>query len=199
MNSTPTNLYKTAKIISVIGSPFVLFPFTVFTVAFYDAPPEWALTVGLITVLAIVVPLLFVIRRKVVAGKWSDHDVSDSTERRNFYAITITIVGVCSLLFWLLNFPRSIVIGIIVSLGLLLAAALINWWSKISLHLMFVMYCAVSLITLNYWIALTLIFFAVLVGWSRVFLGRHSLGQVLTGAALGTLGGLFLIKVISVL
>lgn len=196
MKTGQTSLYKTARIISIIGHPFVLLPLTVVIASFQNASPGRAFITGAVTVLATVFPLLFIIRRRVKAGKWSDHDVSEHSERNNFYAIVIPVVALSGLLFWFLDFPRALLTGVGISVCLLLAAMFINRRSKISLHLIFAFYCAVSLIAVGFWIGAGFILLAVAVGWSRVILKRHTLAQVLSGAALGAFAGFFLLKMI---
>ena len=143
--------------------------------------------IGAIAVLATVFPMLFIIRRKVKAGKWSDHDVSDAAERRNFYPLMIAILGFSLVIFYLLGFPRPLLVGMLISLAILTAAMLINHWSKISLHLTFAVYFAVSLLAVNYWMSGGLFVLAIAVGWSRIKLGRHTPAQVVSGALLGAL------------
>jgi membrane-associated phospholipid phosphatase len=197
MNSgSQTISYRAALIISVIGHPFVLLTLTVIIVALRNTSPLRALTIGIITISVTVVPLLFVIRRSVVTGKWGNHDISERSERNKFYPIAVAVVAVSCLVFWFLDFPRPLLVGITISLVLLLAAMLINRWSKISLHLTFAAYCAVSLTAVDYRLGAFFILLAIAVAWSRLKLERHSLGQVLGGAALGTAAGIFLLQVI---
>lgn len=191
--TTPKSL-KIARIISVIGHPFVLLSLTVLIVAFHRTHPLRALTIGGVTVLSTVTPLLFIIRRKVSAGKWSDHDVSDASERKSFYPIAITVCTLATFVFYLLDFPRALVVGMLISLVILLAAMLINHRSKISLHVIFAMYFAVSLFAVSYWSGAGFLLLAAVIGWSRVRLERHNLTQVLSGAFLGAIAGIVLLK-----
>jgi len=197
MNSSEQTIsYRAAKTLSVIGHPFALLPLTVLIVALRNTSPARALTIGIITISVTVVPLLFIIRRNVITGKWGNHDISERSERGRFYPIAVVVVALSCLVFWLLDFPRPLLVGIIVSLALLLAAMLINRWSKISLHLIFAAYCAVLLTAVDYRLGAIFILLAIAVAWSRVKLERHSLGQVLGGAALGTTAGIFLLQII---
>lgn len=194
MKIEQTTPLQIAKIISVIGHPFVLLSLTILMVAAYKESPARAATISAITILATVFPMLFIIRRKVKAGKWSDHDVSDASERRNFYPWMMAVLGLSLIIFYLLDFPRPLLIGMLISLAILFAAMLINRWSKISLHLTFAVYFAVSLLAVNYWMSAGLFVLAIAVGWSRIKLGRHSLAQVLSGALLGAIAGISLLK-----
>ena len=190
-------LQKFARIVSVLGHPFVLLPLTVLLATLHTMQPERALKISAVTSLVTVFPLLFIIRRKVITGEWSDHDVSVSAERRGFYPIVIGIVVISYLIFWFLGFPDSLLKAMIVSLALLLIAMLINVWSKISLHLIFASYCAVSLLAVRHWVGVVFMLLAILIAWSRVTLERHSLVQALSGMALGSLGGIVLLRLIN--
>jgi membrane-associated phospholipid phosphatase len=83
--------------------------------------------------------------------------------------------------------PRSIVAGAAAVLALLVAAAFCNRWLKVSLHEAFAVFTVVSLSSVSLWASGLLLVLAVAIGWSRVVLGRHTLPEVLAGAALGTL------------
>ena len=189
-----TKSMKLARIISVIGHPFVLMSLTVLIVAFHRTNLLRALTIGGVTVLSTVTPLLFIIRRQVSVGKWSDHDVSDASERRSFYLIAITVNALAMLLFYFLGFPPALIAGMLISLVILLVAMIVNRWSKISLHLIFATYFAVALFAVSYWSGAGFFLIAAAVGWSRVRLERHSLAQVLSGAVLGAIAGIVMLK-----
>lgn len=185
---------RTAQLVSVLGHPFVVLPLVVIIAALQNSSAERALTLGLITIVATVLPLLFIIRRKVRAGKWSDHDVSEHSERGSFYRVAVVVIAISVLTFWLFDFPRSLVLGILIGLLLLLAAMFINRWTKISLHLAFAAYSAVALTAVNFWLgAVFMVLVVPAIGWSRIKLKRHSLGQVLAGAMLGAAAGIMLI------
>jgi len=196
MIDTTPNSVKIARVVSVAGHPFVLLALTVFIAAAHRTHPLRALTFGGAAVLFTVSPLVFIIRRKVSAGKWSDHDVSDASERRSFYPIAITINTLSTLIFYLLDFPHGLIVGMLISLVILLAAMLINRWSKISLHQIFAVYFAVSLFAVSYWSGAGFLLIAAAVGWSRIELERHTFGQVLSGALLGAVAGIVLLKTI---
>lgn len=192
----PSKSEKIARVVSVVGHPFVLLTLTVFIAALHRTHPLRALTFGGVAVLCTVSPLLFIIRRKVSAGKWSDHDISDASERRSFYPIAIAIATASTFLFYLLDFPPGILVGMLISLVILLAAMLINRFSKISLHVIFATYFAVALSAVSLWSGTGFLLLAAMVGWSRVRLKRHTVLQVLSGALLGALAGGAFLKII---
>ncbi len=188
--------FKIARIVSVAGHPFILMSLTVLIVAVHRTHLLRALVIGGVTVLSTVTPLFFIIRRQVSAGKWSDHDISDATERRSFYPVVIIINALAMTLFYFLGFPPALIVGMLVSIAILLLAMLINRWSKISLHLIFAVYFAVSLLAVSSLSAAGFLLLAAALGWSRIRLERHTSAQVLSGACLGAIAGIVLLKVV---
>jgi phosphotransferase system glucose/maltose/N-acetylglucosamine-specific IIC component len=91
---------------------------------------------------------------------------------------------------WLLRAPAMALRGAVVTLFLLLVAALVNSRIKLSLHALFAFYSAVILFVVNPVVGAIAFALAFLVFWSRLYLGRHDLLETLIGASLGLLGGL---------
>ena len=80
-----SHITRLAVLLSSLGSPFVLLPLTVLLVSMRTASPGKAVVfTGALASLG-VVPLVLLIRHRVRAGRWSDHDVSDRSHRREFY------------------------------------------------------------------------------------------------------------------
>ena len=91
---------------------------------------------------------------------------------------------------WLLRAPAMALRGAVVTLFLLLVAALVNFRIKLSLHALFAFYSAIILFVVNPVVGAIAFALAFLVFWSRLYLGRHDLLEMLVGASLGLLGGL---------
>jgi membrane-associated phospholipid phosphatase len=89
-----------------------------------------------------------------------------------------------------LHAPTGIVRGALVTLTLLIIAAVINRYLKISLHAMFAFYCAVILFGIGWLIGTVALFLAILVFWSRLHLRRHALVEVLLGMFVGSTGAI---------
>ncbi|PYL09700.1 MAG: hypothetical protein DME33_03425 [Verrucomicrobia bacterium] len=145
----------------------------------------------LLTLLAtVVVPMALLLFRGSRSGRWSDPDVSIRAERVRFYpcAIPISVMAVIAL--WLLRAPAFALRGAVVTLLLLVVAALVNFRIKLSLHALFAFYSAIILFVVQPLIGAIAFTVAVLVFWSRLYLGRHNLLEMLLGASLGLLGGL---------
>ena len=76
------------------------------------------------------------------------------------------------------------------TLLLLIVAALVNFGIKLSLHALFAFYGAIILFVVNPIVGAIAFALALLVFWSRLYLGRHDLLEMLVGTSLGLAGGL---------
>jgi len=189
-----SHITRLAVLLSTLGSPFVLLPLTVLLVSMGTASPARALALaGALASLGIA-PLVLLIRHKVRTGRWSDHDVSDRSHRKEFYPIAIFVTVGSALALWLLGAPGIVVRGILVVLLLLILASALGRWSKISLHTSIGAFCTVTLVAGNIWVAGGALILATAVGWARIWLERHTLWQVLGGAVLGAAGGLLVLR-----
>ena len=179
-----------ARAISWIGHPLVFVSVSVAIIVFYRLANRVGLSVLAALILAVVLPTAVLLIRGVRSGRWSDVDVSVHSERRRFYppAILLSIGGITALL--LLRAPSFVIRGAVVTLILLLVAALINRYLKISLHTMFAFFCAVVLLRVGWFCGGVALALALLVLWSRLHLRRHAFLDVILGALLGTFGAI---------
>jgi membrane-associated phospholipid phosphatase len=137
-----------------------------------------------------------VIRRKVRAKEWTDHDVSEPRQRREFYWVLLVVIGGSIAVFSLFGFPRPLLVGTSVSFVTLALGMLINRWSKISIHMMFCAYSAIILTRIGVAASLIALCLLLALGWSRVVLGRHTIPQVVSGAGMGAIAGLVLLRLL---
>jgi membrane-associated phospholipid phosphatase len=142
------------------------------------------------------VPIGALVLFQVSRGKWSDTDVSLRENRYLLYPFGIACMLLSVGIFDLLAAPP---IAIRATLGLVSANVVnffINLRYKVSAHATASALCATL-----FWLATPqrdnpFIFggvttvAALLVGWSRVALGRHTTGQVLVGWLVGTASGI---------
>ena len=177
-----------ARAISWIGHPLVFVSASLGIVVICRLATRVGVLVLLALIIAVVLPTALLLVRGVRSGRWSDADVSVHTERASFYppAILLSLGGIISLL--LLRAPGFIVQGAVVTLALLVMAAIINRWIKISLHTMFAFYCAVILFRISLASGTIALLLALLVFWSRLRLRRHILIDVVLGSVLGVCG-----------
>jgi hypothetical protein len=135
-------------------------------------------------------PMAFLLFWGARTGRWSDADVSVRSERVRFYPRAIPISAMAVVALWLLRAPAMVLRGVVVTLFLLLVAALVNFRIKLSLHALFAFYSAIILFLVQPVVGAIAFALACLVFWSRLYLGRHDLLETLVGASLGLLGGL---------
>jgi hypothetical protein len=181
---------RLAVIVSWIGHPLVFVTISVGIVLATQLASRRA--IGLIgaLVLAVIAPMGVLLFLGVRSGRWGDADVSVREERKHFYPIAIPLSALGTIVMWLANAPRYILRGGVITLLLLVAAAVTNHWSKISLHTLFATYCTVILFRVNPFCGSAALILAGLVFWSRLFLSRHTISENISGAALGAVGGI---------
>jgi len=72
---------------------------------------------------------------------------------------------------------------------------LVNLRIKSSLHVSMTIYLAFLIMPLNYIAGIIVLLLSVLIGWSRIVLGRHTLKEVLWGGGIGLTIGLIMFYV----
>jgi len=181
---------RIATIVSWVGHPLVFVTISVGIVLATQLASRRA--IGLIGALflAVIAPTGLLLFFGVRSGRWGDADVSVREERKRFYPIAIPLSGLGTIVMWLANAPRYILRGGVITLLLLMSAAIINHWSKISLHTLFATYCTVILLRVNPFCGSAALILAGLVFWSRLFLSRHTISENISGVALGVVGGI---------
>jgi len=145
---------------------------------------KWTLFSAGFLLLAILI--FYLVRPKEFVG---DFDITHREQRHIFYSITLlsaVIYFIAALIFKGVHFPISII-----SLGLILGLVsldLINYYIKASIHMAVVTGYVVT-VALIYGLAPFFGFLGLIaiVGWSRLYLSRHSQKEVLAGMLLGTL------------
>jgi hypothetical protein len=181
---------RIATIVSWVGHPLVFGTISVGIVLATQLASGRA--IGLIGAffLAVIAPMGVLLFLGVRSGRWRDADVSMREERKHFYPIAIPLSALGTIVMWLANAPRYILRGGVITLLLLIAAAITNHWSKLSLHTLFATYCTVILFRVNLFCGSAALILAGLVFWSRLFLSRHTISENISGVALGAVGGI---------
>ena len=181
---------RIAAIVSWAGHPLVFVTISVGIVLATQLASRRA--IGLIGALflAVIAPTGVLLFLGVRSGRWRDADVSVREERKRFYPIAIPLSALGTIVMWLANAPRYILRGGVITLLLLMSAAITNHWSKVSLHTLFATYCTVILFRVNLFCGSAALILAGLVFWSRLFLSRHTISENISGVALGAVGGI---------
>ncbi len=155
--------------------------------AISSTAPSWGtgLGWGLLAVLFSSVVPYGIIWLGVRRGQLTDHHIGVREQRRRplVYGLLSVLVGLAALI--LLSAPRPLVAMVVVMFTVLLVVTAINQVWKLSAHAA-VAAGSASVLVIVFGSALVLSFLVVaLVGWSRVQLRDHTLGQVVAGAAVG--------------
>jgi hypothetical protein len=179
-----------ARTVSWIGHPLVFVSSSVGVVVALRLANRTGLAVLLTLFVSVIVPIALLLFGGARSGRWSDADISVRTERTRFYpiAISISLLGVATL--WLMRAPAFVLRGALVTLALLFVSAIVNLRIKLSLHALFAFYCTVILFRLHPGFGASALTLALLVFWSRLYLKRHDLAEMVTGVVIGIAGGI---------
>ncbi len=174
-----------ARALSTIFNPFItataLFiivshAFTHSTLAF------WAFSIS--GLLFFTIAPLTIILYLYVTGHISDFDISDRSERQRVFAVFILIYLVAAASLSLSKAPLQLVAIAWGYWWMALATMLITRWWKISTHAFGITGPFAVMFLLFQSQPLPYAFIVPLVCWARVYLGRHSIAQVLAGSGL---------------
>ena len=181
---------RLAAAVSWVGHPLMFISLAMLVVVALRVANRAGLAVLLTLLVGVVIPMALLLFRGVRSGRWSDADVSVRTERNRFYprAIPISAIGVVAL--WLMRAPGFALRGAFVTFTLLVVAGLLNFRIKLSLHALFAFYSSVILFRVTTIAGAIAFALALLVFWSRLYLQRHDLPEMLIGTLLGVAGGI---------
>lgn len=192
-------LYPLARAFTEVISPFVIVAVILFVVAF-TTDPHW-LRSTIISVVPIAVIPQALSMYMTLRGTVTDKFIRHRQQRHIFYAMTLGSVLLGTVLVFII--PTSMELRWVSSLsvGTLLAVMLVNIRIKISIHALIAAVAAVILpVMTQSWIVLALSVLAWIgATWSRVYLERHQVVDVVLGSILGGLVGLAFLLLAGVL
>lgn len=184
---------RLAQVVSAVASPPVVGVTAVLLITLTAAnPPIWSLAT-LYLLLTVALPLAFIgwLRRR---GRVSDLDLSVRQERILPLFVTLAaMVAGWLILHWAVA-PRLLLAFAAFNAAQVALFLLISLFWKISMHTTAVAALAVIVGFVLGDAALLLFPIVPLVGWSRLRLRRHTLGQAVAGALLGILMCLTIIQ-----
>lgn len=174
-----------ARWVSIIGHPMALVPLAIAVAGARDL--RWTSTAAILGLVGAALAVVAIqVRRGVRAGRFSDVDLTRREQRGSSYLLGLLLAAAVLVALRLMGHRGGGAVGALV---LLAVAALVNLKLKASLHVAFALYAAALVGPRSpVWLALFLAA-AALVAWSRLALGRHTVIEVIAGAAIGALGG----------
>ncbi len=131
-----------------------------------------------------VLPLAYVLVM-VKLGRITDHHVSDRRQRPAVLLMTLASVVVGLLVLHLLGGPVSVTVMIIALIGGIGVLAVVSAFWKMSGHASALAAAVVIAVMMFGPAWLPLLFLVPAVGWSRLVLRAHTLGQVIAGSLFG--------------
>lgn len=143
---------------------------------------RWTLLACVMTLL----PFFAFVFRRVQSGRYEDMDVSKREDRHVLYALAA--VSLAALLAALIVLPAPPIVwwSMITALAALIIGAFINYLvHKVSLHVLADTACATFLLFLWPPIGVLMLLVSLGVAWSRVYLARHSVPDVIWGFTVG--------------
>jgi hypothetical protein len=178
-----------AHLLSLVGHPAILTPSAAALAAVSGgASPQMTRTV-LFAAGAVALAVMVYTFVQVRQGNWADADASLPEERSQLNLFLLPALALASAWAFWSGQPAALSAGLGVAAAIVAAAILTARWLKLSLHVGFAV-----LVSSLFWPEMFLVGiglgFTCLIGWSRLYLARHDLADLLAGAVAGGLGGL---------
>ncbi len=149
----------------------------------------WAAVFGFFVSLAPILFILFMMR----IGRITDLHMNTRQERYLPYLVSVTTSAFVLLLIYLFDGPALLSCLTILNLIVLIILAAVNAFWLISIHTASVSAAAVIFwLVFGPWAAAVFLPFVIAVCWARLYLRRHTPGQVVAGLLLGLIGTLSL-------
>lgn len=179
-----------ARSVSILGHPLATLPAALaLTTTLHRHDPAGTLRIVAGALVAGAAVMLASWRR-VRSGRWAHVDASAASERRDLNRGLLVGLTIAALVAW------GVAHDVTTALALALASALIafalltaRFWT-LSLHVAFAVFAAMLLWPSGPALLAAGLAFAVLIGWSRLRLARHTPRDLVAGTLAGTAAGL---------
>jgi membrane-associated phospholipid phosphatase len=185
---------QAARWISIVGHPFVMVAVLIGVAGPRVSPGATVGRSALLVVVVALAPVAVLMWRQVRAGRWSNADASNVEERPMLFGVALAALGV--LIVWLLaREPESFLVRGTLGVALLLvAAAVLTRWMKVSLHMAFASMAGVALFLMSSVVGTVVLAGLPVLAWSRLKLARHRPSEVVAGLILGVVAGAGLVN-----
>ena len=176
---------KIAKFISFIGHPLLTFPIFIVIVMFAFENFKKASFISVLIIGCIFVPAILRMYIKSKNGTYTNFDVSDRRQRVSLFIFVIPLLLIVTFILFLTHQSANLCLSVLFATILIFISQIINLYVKSSLHVALNIYLSFLIMTVNYKIGIILFLLTVLIGWSRIVLGRHTTKEVLFGSSIG--------------
>jgi hypothetical protein len=178
-----------ARTISTIGHPLILGNGYVVAMSAKHLPQGKALILALTIIICLTVPLSIHNYRKMKKGSYTNFDVSDQQQRKGFYPVAILLLAFTAAIIWTFEFPIEVSFHILYLLGMISLLGLVNYRIKASLHAALAFFISSNLWEFGIWVVVIMTIFALGIAWSRYYLGRHTVPELIIGSIIGLMFG----------
>jgi hypothetical protein len=181
----PDRIAWLARLVSTLLHPFAVLMALVLLVLWRQRTPDMApLLAGLAVVIG--VAWVFVLQRRH-AGHWTTVDASRKRDRPVLYIVLLALLG--GYWWWLQGRAAPHAGGVLAVGAMFLAAAVLNRWIKLSLHMASLAFAGIALLQVLPVAAFVAGALLPLLGWARLRMARHAMPEVLGGTLLGVVTG----------
>lgn len=176
---------KIANFISIIGHPMLTIPVFVVIAMFGFEDFKKAAFISFLIIGCIFIPLIVRMYLKTKNGTYTNFDVSDRKQRKSLFIYAVPLLAFVTFLLFTTGQNSNLCISVLFATVLAFVSQIVNLFIKSSLHVSLNIYLSFLVMTLNVTAGIVLLLFTVLLGWSRIVLGRHTLKEVLCGGCIG--------------
>jgi membrane-associated phospholipid phosphatase len=183
---SPSRMNKTkiARLVSLAGHPFVMIVLLVLLLSWtLDRPAAGRIT-GFVAAIGLI-PTGLLLWRRAPSRRRQTADASAPDDRAILYFSLFAVLLLSSVYFHFVEHSALLVRGSAITALMSAVAAVFNRWIRLSLHLAFAVYSGLILAKIHPGYGLPILVLAPLLAWSRLVLLRHTLPEVIGGAALG--------------
>src|SRR5688572_23016998 len=181
---------KIANPISVLGHPVLIVPvFTAISLFHYDDALK-ALWISALIFGCVFIPLSVKMYHGAKSGEYTNFDVSEQRQRQSWYTWATGLLFMLCIVLWLTGQSQGLRTVIQLALLLMVTAQLVNFFIKSSLHVSLNVFLAFLIFPISLIAGIFFCCFILLIGWSRLRLGRHTVKEIITGTLIGLIFGL---------
>jgi hypothetical protein len=181
-----------AKFVSFIGHPLLTIPLFVAIVMFAFEDLKKASFISFIIIGCVFVPLILWMYIKSKNGSYTNFDVSDKIQRNSLFLFIIPFLIIATIILYTTGQSKVLWISVLFGLVITLISQIVNIYVKSSFHVSLNIYLSFLIIPINYKVGAILLIMTILIGWSRIVLGRHTLKEVIFGAGIGLITSLIM-------
>lgn len=175
----------TAKFISSAANPLFTIPLFVIIVMFAFEDFKKAEFISVIIVGIIFIPLILIMYIKSKNKSFKDFDVSDRVQRKSLFLFALPLVIVATIILYKTGQSKTLYLSVFFGSVIAFVSQIVNLFIKSSLHVSLNIFLSFLIMPTNRILGCMLLSLTVLIGWSRISLGRHTLKEVLIGAGIG--------------